>query len=41
VPHCFQKKSKRGVKTPPGDIALVKSRLRLAETDYQTRKEAK
>ena len=41
VLHCFQKKSKRGAKTPPVDVALIKSRLRLAEADYQARKEAK
>lgn len=40
VLHCFQKKSKRGVATPLADVALMKSRLRLAEADYQTRKEA-
>jgi len=39
VLHCFQKKSKRGAKTPPGDIALIKSRLRTAEADYKARKE--
>ena len=41
VLHCFQKKSKRGAKTPPGDIALIKSRLRLAEADHEARKEAR
>jgi len=41
VLHCFQKESKRGAKTPPGDIALIKSRLRLAEADYEARKEAR
>ena len=41
VLHCFQKKSKRGVKTPPVDVALIRSRLRLAAADYQARKEAK
>jgi hypothetical protein len=39
VLHCFQKKSQRGAKTPPGDIALIKSRLRMAEADYKARKE--
>lgn len=28
--HAFQKKSRRGVKTPPADIEKVKARLRLA-----------
>lgn len=29
VIHCFQKKSKRGIKTPKEDIELVKQRLKL------------
>ncbi len=33
--HAFQKKSKRGSKTPYQDVALVKSRLRLAEQHYR------
>jgi phage-related protein len=41
VLHCFQKKSKREAKTPPGDIASIRSRLRMAEADYQTRKESR
>jgi phage-related protein len=41
VLHCFQKKSKRGAQTPSADVALIRSRLRLAEADYQARKEAK
>ena len=39
VLHCFQKKSKRGAKTPQPDIALIKGRLRAAEADYRARKE--
>ena len=35
----FQKKSKRGTKTPPGDVALIKSRLQLAEAVYKVRRE--
>jgi phage-related protein len=31
VLHAFQKKSKRGSATPKADIALVKSRLRMAQ----------
>lgn len=31
--HVFQKKSKTGIKTPPKDIALIKSRLQLAKKD--------
>lgn len=41
VLHCFQKKSKRGAQTPSADVALIKSRLRLAEADYHARREAK
>lgn len=35
VLHCFQKKSKHGIKTPQPDIDLIKRRLRVAEEDYQ------
>ncbi len=34
VLHAFQKKSKRGIKTPPEEIEKVKARLKLAEGDY-------
>ena len=34
VLHVFQKKSKSGIATAKKDIDLVKSRLKLAETDY-------
>jgi phage-related protein len=34
VLHAFQKKSKRGIKTPPEEIEKVRSRLREAEKDY-------
>lgn len=37
VLHCFQKKSKRGRKTPKADRELVESRLRLAEADHDQR----
>ncbi len=40
VLHCFQKKSKRRVETPQADLALIRSRLRMAEADYMARKEA-
>jgi phage-related protein len=40
VLHCFQKKSKRGAETPKEELALVRSRLRVAEADYKARKEA-
>ena len=36
VLHCFQKKSKHGIKTPQQDIDLIKQRLKLAEEDYKT-----
>ena len=29
--HCFQKKSKHGIKTPKQEIDLIKQRLREAE----------
>jgi len=31
VLHCFQKKSVSGIKTSSHDIALIRSRLKLAE----------
>ncbi len=34
VLHCFQKKSKRGIKTPKQDIDLIQRRLKAAEEDY-------
>lgn len=34
VLHCFQKKSKHGIKTPQQDIELIKRRLKTAEEDY-------
>ncbi len=36
VLHCFQKKSKHGIKTPQQDIDLIKQRLKLAKEDYKT-----
>ena len=36
VLHCFQKKSKRGIRTPRQEIDLIRRRLRLAEEDYRT-----
>ena len=35
VLHCFQKKSKHGIRTPPRDIELIKQRLRASEEDYK------
>jgi phage-related protein len=33
--HAFQKKAKKGIKTPQEDIDLIKSRLKLAHDDYR------
>ena len=35
VLHCFQKKSKSGIKTPKEDIALITARLKAAKRDYE------
>ena len=35
VLHAFQKKSKRGVKTPLQDIALIRERLAMAEEHHE------
>jgi phage-related protein len=37
VLHAFQKKSKKGIATSKQTIALIKSRLRDAESDYRAR----
>jgi phage-related protein len=37
VLHAFQKKSKRGIKTPPAEMELVRRRLTLAEEEHATR----
>ena len=34
VLHCFQKKSKSGIKTPKEDMALINLRLKAAKQDY-------
>jgi phage-related protein len=39
VLHAFQKKAKRGSETPKQEIELVRTRLRVAEQDYRSRKE--
>ena len=31
VLHCFQKKSKRGIATPKGDMNIIRARLKIAE----------
>jgi phage-related protein len=35
VLHAFQKKSKKGVKTPKQEIELIRKRLKLAEEHYE------
>lgn len=35
VLHAFHKKSKSGIKTPAQDIAMIKSRLKLAEDHHR------
>lgn len=37
VLHAFQKKSRKGIKTPQGDIELIERRLKTAEQDYKAR----
>ena len=39
VLHAFQKKAKKGIKTPKKDIDLVRDRLKLAEADHAARAE--
>lgn len=39
VLHSFQKKSKRGVKTPKKELDLIRDRLKRAEMDYAKRTE--
>ncbi len=35
VLHCFQKKSKSGIKTPREDIDLIHARLEAAKRDFE------
>jgi len=35
VLHAFQKKSRRGIKTDPGDIELVRRRLKAVEERHR------
>lgn len=35
VLHCFQKKSKSGIKTPKEDIDLIHARLKAAKQDFE------
>ena len=41
VLHVFQKKSKRGIKTPKSVIDLIKARLKRAEQEHRERKETR
>lgn len=36
--HAFQKKSKRGIKTPPEELEVVRRRLKVAEEEYAKRR---
>ncbi len=36
VLHCFQKKSRSGIKTPKDDLDLIKARLKAAAQDFET-----
>lgn len=35
VLHCFQKKSKTGIKTPKEDMELIHTRLKAAKLDFE------
>ena len=35
VLHCFQKKSKTGIRTPKGDLDLISARLKAAKSDFE------
>ena len=37
VLHSFQKKSKRGIKTPKHDVDVIRERLKAAEAHYGER----
>ena len=37
VVHCFQKKSKRGIKTPKEEMGVIKQRLKLLEAEISKR----
>jgi phage-related protein len=41
VLHCFQKKSKKGIATPPHDIDLIKKRLKIATEHYAKEQKGK
>ena len=35
VLHCFQEKSKSGIKTPKEDMDLINARLKAAKLDFE------
>lgn len=35
VLHCFQKKSKSGIKTPKDDMDMINARLKAAQQDFE------
>ena len=35
VLHCFQKKSKSGIRTPKEDVKLISARLKVAQLDFE------
>jgi phage-related protein len=37
VVHCFQKKAKRGIKTPREEIAIIKQRLKFLRAEINRR----
>jgi phage-related protein len=37
VLHCFQKKSKTGIKTPKRELELIRARLSEAQLDFRRR----
>ncbi len=37
VLHAFQKKSRKGIRTPQDDIEMVRRRLKVAEQDHNAR----
>jgi phage-related protein len=41
VLHAFQKKAKKGIATPPQELEKVRSRLKLAEQEYELWKRQK
>ena len=41
VLHCFQKKSKAGIKTPKRDLELIRKRLADAELNFSAMVETK